>query len=310
MLLLGTTLVFGQNAKGQAPSTIPLKSISGRVTDAATHIPLSGVHVQSYGNERYAAMTGENGIYTIKVPEYVTSLAIQVEGYNLAQTAISKRTKDVDVALHSEVFTERYEHSTIAAKSTSAVGFNQTNDLSIEPQIQSKLGGDVRTITRSGLPGVGAVMFMNGLNSLSANAQPLIVLDGVLLDMQYNRSMIHDGYYNNLLSNLNVSDIAKVTVVKNGTGIYGAKGGNGVLLIDTKRNQSMGQKMAVEALLSLSRDDIRVVIATTKREELAKRVPLGRLGTPDEVAQSVLMVIGNAYLTGQTIQANGGMHFN
>jgi 3-oxoacyl-[acyl-carrier protein] reductase len=47
-----------------------------------------------------------------------------------------------------------------------------------------------------------------------------------------------------------------------------------------------------------------------KREELAKRVPLGRLGTPDEVAQSVIMVIGNAYLTGQTIQANGGMHFN
>ena len=47
-----------------------------------------------------------------------------------------------------------------------------------------------------------------------------------------------------------------------------------------------------------------------KREELAKRVPLGRLGTPDEVAQAVLMVAGNAYLTGQTIQANGGLHFN
>lgn len=47
-----------------------------------------------------------------------------------------------------------------------------------------------------------------------------------------------------------------------------------------------------------------------RREELAKRVPLGRLGTPDEVAQAVIMVIGNAYLTGQTIQANGGMHFN
>ena len=47
-----------------------------------------------------------------------------------------------------------------------------------------------------------------------------------------------------------------------------------------------------------------------KREELARRVPLGRLGTPDEVAQAVLMVAGNAYLTGQTIQANGGLHFN
>ena len=35
-----------------------------------------------------------------------------------------------------------------------------------------------------------------------------------------------------------------------------------------------------------------------------------RLGLPEEVAQSVLMVVGNAYMTGQTIQVNGGMHFN
>jgi 3-oxoacyl-[acyl-carrier protein] reductase len=44
--------------------------------------------------------------------------------------------------------------------------------------------------------------------------------------------------------------------------------------------------------------------------EAAARVPLGRLGLPDEVAQAVLMVIGNAYMTGQTVQVNGGMHFN
>ncbi len=45
------------------------------------------------------------------------------------------------------------------------------------------------------------------------------------------------------------------------------------------------------------------------RQERAARVPLGRLGTPEEVAQATLMVIGNAYMTGQTIQVNGGMHF-
>jgi transcription elongation factor GreA len=45
-----------------------------------------------------------------------------------------------------------------------------------------------------------------------------------------------------------------------------------IIDFETRRNQSMGQKMAVEALLSLSRDDIRVIIATTKREELAKRI--------------------------------------
>lgn len=45
-----------------------------------------------------------------------------------------------------------------------------------------------------------------------------------------------------------------------------------IIDFETRRNQSMGQKMAVEALQSLSRDDIRVIIATTKRDELAKRI--------------------------------------
>ena len=49
---------------------------------------------------------------------------------------------------------------------------------------------------------------------------------------------------------------------------------------------------------------------TASRAEAAAKVPLGRLGLPDEVAQAVLMVIGNAYMTGQTVQVNGGMHFN
>jgi 3-oxoacyl-[acyl-carrier protein] reductase len=38
-------------------------------------------------------------------------------------------------------------------------------------------------------------------------------------------------------------------------------------------------------------------------------IPLGRLGQVDEIASIVLMVVGNAYMTGQTVAANGGMHF-
>jgi 3-oxoacyl-[acyl-carrier protein] reductase len=45
------------------------------------------------------------------------------------------------------------------------------------------------------------------------------------------------------------------------------------------------------------------------RSDLADRIPLGRLGQPDEVAQAVLMVLGNDYMTGQTIMLNGGMAF-
>ena len=39
------------------------------------------------------------------------------------------------------------------------------------------------------------------------------------------------------------------------------------------------------------------------------RIPMGRFGTADEVAHAVLMVMGNAYMTGQTVQLNGGMSF-
>jgi 3-oxoacyl-[acyl-carrier protein] reductase len=43
--------------------------------------------------------------------------------------------------------------------------------------------------------------------------------------------------------------------------------------------------------------------------EAAARIPVGRFGLAGEVAQAVLMVAGNAYMTGQTIQVNGGLHF-
>lgn len=47
----------------------------------------------------------------------------------------------------------------------------------------------------------------------------------------------------------------------------------------------------------------------SRGEEFARRIPIGRLGTPAEVAEATLMVIGNPYLTGQTVQVNGGLHF-
>ena len=45
------------------------------------------------------------------------------------------------------------------------------------------------------------------------------------------------------------------------------------------------------------------------RTDLAARIPLGRFGHPEEVAQAVLMALGNDYMTGQTIVLNGGMAF-
>ena len=45
------------------------------------------------------------------------------------------------------------------------------------------------------------------------------------------------------------------------------------------------------------------------RTDLARNIPLGRMGQAEEVAQAVMMVLGNSYMTGQTIVLNGGMAF-
>jgi len=44
--------------------------------------------------------------------------------------------------------------------------------------------------------------------------------------------------------------------------------------------------------------------------QLASRIPLGRFGTADEVASAVMLLVDNAYMTGQTIAMSGGMAFN
>ena len=220
-----------------------LKTVKGRVVDASTGSPLAGVIVSAYGENVYTAMTDEDGTYELKAPEYVRSVFMRVDGYNVLQCALNDSV--ANGKLYHESFTELYQRNTVATVSSSANHFENTSVASIDPLIAQQLGGDVRTMSRGGNVGLGNVMLLNGINSLNANAQPLIVVDDVIMDMHYNLSTLHDGYFNNMLANLNVNDIERVEVLKNGTALYGAKGANGVILIHTKRNKSMTTKIDV-----------------------------------------------------------------
>lgn len=220
-----------------------MNTVTGRVVDASTGKPLAGVIVSAYGDSRYTAMTDEKGNYELKVPDYTRSVSMSVDGYNIQQRAISDGKADAN--MYHSAFSQDYKASTYATISAEAVGFDNTAEVSVDPLIQQRLGGDIRTVNRSGLLGVGNSMLIEGINSLHANAQPLVVIDGVIMDMQYNREMLHDGYYNNMLANINVNDIESVQVLKNGTALYGAKGANGVLIVNTKRSKSMATKIDV-----------------------------------------------------------------
>lgn len=240
---LGIT-VFALMMAAQVSAQDIYRDITGKVYDSATKQPAAGVHVEAYDDTRFSAMTDENGVYTIKVPEYVTSLSLFADGYVMVQQTIANGKDQVDdVYMFSDAFKENYTRTTSAQSKATAIVDYLNNDMSIDNQIESKLGGDILAINRSGVPGEGVKLLLQGVNSLNANAQPLIIIDGLIMDMQYNNPSIHDGFFNNLLSNIMVEDIEKVTVMKNGTAIYGAKGANGVVLIETKRNKSMATKI-------------------------------------------------------------------
>ena len=220
-----------------------LTTVTGRVIDAATGQPLVGVIVSAYGNQRLTTMTDEEGLYELKVTPETRSVLMRVDGYTLQQNAIVDGK--ADAKLYSSMFTETYSRATSATMSSEANRFDNTSELSIDPLIAQQLGADLRSVTRSGIPGMGNTLLIEGINSLNATVQPLIVIDDVVMDMQYSREMLHDGYYNNLLANININDIESVQVLKNGTALYGAKGANGVLVIKTKRNKSMATKIDV-----------------------------------------------------------------
>lgn len=222
-----------------------MKEVKGYVYDAATRTPLAGVRVQALNNRYYTALTDEKGEYTISVPQHITALYISTEGYNSVQTPV-KGAEGVKAFLYSTHFKNLYTDGTQILQ-TDNLRLEESSSTTVENDIENSLNASVRTINRGGLVAQGAAMFINGINSLNANAQPLIVVDGVIWDMQYDRKAIHDGFYNNIFNLIDTEDIENIEVLRSGTALYGSEGANGVIRITTKRGKSMATRIKIRA---------------------------------------------------------------
>ncbi|MDR2621504.1 MAG: TonB-dependent receptor plug domain-containing protein, partial [Dysgonamonadaceae bacterium] len=213
-------------------SDAPLK-ITGTVTDAHTGVPLAGAQIRTKDG-KFSAMTGDTGAFEMQIPSLQEVLAVSMPGYTLRDVPL-QGSAQLSVSLYPKFFTSGYEPVTM--------DLSQSTALSPENEVQTRLGGDVRVITRSGMPGIGAAMFVRGINSLNANAQPLILIDGVIWDNQWENTSIHNGFFSNPLANLDVRDIESISVLKDGTSIYGSKAANGVIMIKTKRGRDMATRI-------------------------------------------------------------------
>ena len=223
--------------------TNPTINVQGVVVDDATKQPLAGVRIQVLNDKRYVAMTDDDGKFTIKVPTFATSLFVQTPQYLSQQVAINvgDAQQQISIRMLSDAFKQMYVDGTTITATNSFV--SDGNGLTIDEEMTEMLGGDIRMNMHSGNLDQGAAMFIRGITSINAGSQPLVILDGVELDMQHSRLSLHQGDIFNMLSSISPEDIDKVTVLKNATALYGARGAGGVILINTKRGHSMATRI-------------------------------------------------------------------
>ena len=215
--------------------------VEGRVVDLSTGQGVVGATV-SAGTVQ--VFTDSIGHYRLPGLSGIVSLSFASDGY-LSRTLLVPITSDSvradDVYLSGIVF------SPLAAQHNA---YTNTPSLSVDDVIADYLAHDIRSIRRSGQYGIGSQMFIRGLNSLNANARPLIVVDGVVIDEFPGETSIHGGFYINRLLDIDPQDIDRVEVIKEATSLYGSKGANGVVLIYTKRGLTDQTRITLNASLS------------------------------------------------------------
>ena len=223
------------------------REIKGRVLGYQGRTPLAGAMIQSVAGKGYSTLTDEDGTFTMKVPVYGTVVTVTIPGYNTIRVGLNKSGDLGDIIMQSDAAKSLYTADDNIKNVVSASSMEFTSAVNPMDEIGNQLQGILNSRTRSGYPGIGSYIEMNGVTSLKSNTQPLIVLDGVPIDMQYGRTYLHDGFYNDVLTNINPNDVEDVKVISNGNVLYGAKGSNGVIEITTRRNKTMATRIEASA---------------------------------------------------------------
>ena len=250
---------------GGVAGAIPAQAqqeISGTVTDSTSGETLPGVSVVVAGTQ-LGAVTGPDGTYQITGIEPGTyTLRASFVGYgNEVVEGVEVEegeTSTVDFTMAQTV--EALDEVVVVGYGEQEVGdvtgvvqtveeeeFNTGRVVSPEKLISGKVAGV--QISGSGEPGGDPLIRIRGGTSVNASNEPLFVVDGVPLA---DGGGISSG--RNPLNFINPNDIQNVTVLKDAsaTAIYGARGANGVILIETKSGAG-GTQVSYRGSVSSSR---------------------------------------------------------
>ncbi|MFO7659125.1 MAG: SusC/RagA family TonB-linked outer membrane protein [Bacteroidales bacterium] len=214
--------------------------ISGSITDSETNINLFGVNVYIKGTT-IGTVTDGLGKFTLQMGPGQYTLVCKYIGYKTEEIFI-RLYNDVDLSIGLYVTPQEIEAvnvigkkrdiemlrtgrtiETIESQTIEQLSTNDLNDV-----LHGRVTG-VWTTKVSGAPGDHNKIRIRGISSIFGSTDPLYVVDGTIIPVVNFMSLG--------ISDLNVHDVDNITILKDASSnaLYGYLGGNGVVLIETKK---------------------------------------------------------------------------
>jgi TonB-dependent starch-binding outer membrane protein SusC len=240
LLFLVTTVAWSQS-----------RTVTGKVTSADDGAGLPGVNVVEKGTNN-GTVTDVDGNFSVNVGDNAT-LVFTFVGFTSQEVVVGTQTS-ININLVSDVRsldevvvvgygTQEKKELTSAVASIKSEDFNKGTVNDPVQLLQGKVAG--LNITRpGGDPNGGFNIRLRGIGTFGANAEPLVVIDGVI---------------GGSLQTVDPNDIASIDVLKDGSAaaIYGSRGGSGVILVTTNPVRQGKSQLTTMAQLQFRASPIR-----------------------------------------------------
>jgi len=251
ILILTAVFVFILHAAAQN------RTVTGKVTDDKG-LPVEGVTVTS-ADGKQGTQTDKDGTFSISLPANVKTLIFSNVNFESqsksigTQLTINLSLKPKNSSLEEVVVvgygTQQKKAFTGSSSRVDAKEFANLVTPSIDRQLAGRAAG-VQVTTSGGLVNTPAVIRIRGVQSLTGNNSPLIVVDGTPI-ITGNLAFATNS---NALGDINPADIETIDVLKDGsaTAIYGSRAAGGVIIITTKKGTKGRSRITYDGFIGYS----------------------------------------------------------
>ncbi len=282
--LLTIFCLIAMSLAAQVPAGDALVLIDVTVVDVDDN-PLPGAIVQVKGKAQgvVATVDGKVSLWVDRGNQIEFKyLGMQPLTMTVTKPITGKIIMEEVMSELDQVVVTGYQRTT-KRRTTGSLGVLDTEDLkgsptaNIDMLMQGKLAGvDVKAV--SGRPGESARIRIRGTNTITGNAEPLWVVDGVPLQRdiprvssQQIRAENFNDIFTNGISGINPNDIESITVLKDASAaaIYGSRAAGGVIVVTTKRGKEGKMQVNYSANVSVVSSPPRNANLMNSREKLA-----------------------------------------